>query len=98
MTLGDQKSENFDEKYLDFVERCTRARGFGKQRLVRLINKHALTDGRIALEMLGRMAPEEYGKSRRESDNDGEPLPNFPPAEVTIIYQRGDEPPKKIDR
>lgn len=63
--LGDPDSDSHDPRFREFRERTTRARGLAKAQLVSIVLKHAAADGRIALELLSRLAPDEYGRSRR---------------------------------
>src|SRR6516165_6464362 len=61
---GQDDARDFDPQFAEFAQRTTRARGRGKARLLALAWKHAETDGRVALDLLGRISPREYGRNR----------------------------------
>ncbi len=66
--FGNPDSDSYESTFSEFRERTTRARGKGKARLLAIAWKHAEHDGRIALELLSRIAPREYGKVSAAAD------------------------------
>ena len=57
----------YDERFLEFAQRTTRARGIGKSALISFVNKAALHDWRAAIALLERLSPDEYGRDRGEN-------------------------------
>lgn len=64
-----------------FRESVERAIETYKQKLIKLVNAHSITDGRLAIDMLERRFPDEYGKVNKVQMLD-------PHAEIKKMFDR----------
>lgn len=55
-------SEGIDLELYEFSELCRQARAGGKMGLVAICWRHAREDGRVAIQLLEKLFPEDYGK------------------------------------
>lgn len=60
--IVDPESEGLDKEFYDFTELCTEARAASKVGLVAIAWRHAREDGMVALKLLEKLFPEEYGR------------------------------------
>jgi len=60
--LAGPESEGLDKEFYDFAELCTQARANSKVGLVAIAWRHAREDGKVAIALLEKLFPDEYGK------------------------------------
>lgn len=60
--LAGPESEGLDKEFYDFAELCTQARANSKVGLVAIAWRHAREDGKVAIALLEKLFPEEYGR------------------------------------
>lgn len=59
--LAGPESEGVENELHEFMEECQQARARGKMGLVAILWGHAREDGKVALKLLEKLFPEEYG-------------------------------------
>ena len=60
--LAGPESEGIEKEFYDFAELCTQARANSKVGLVAIAWRHARQDGKVAIALLEKLFPEEYGR------------------------------------
>ena len=60
--LAGPDSEGLDKEFYNFAELCTQARATSKVGLVAIAWRHAREDGKVAIALLEKLFPEDYGK------------------------------------
>ena len=60
--LAGPESEGLEKEFYDFAELCTQARANSKVGLVAIAWRHAREDGKVAIALLEKLFPEEYGR------------------------------------
>lgn len=61
-TAAGPDAEGLDKELYDFAELCSQARAGGKIGLVAIAWRHARDDGMVALKLMEKLYPEEYGR------------------------------------
>lgn len=61
-TSAGPESDGLDKEFFDFAELCSQARAGGKIGLVAIAWRHAREDGMVALKLMEKLYPEEYGR------------------------------------
>ncbi len=56
------EGEGLDKEFFDFMELCTEARAASKVGLVAIAWRHAREDGNVAIKLMEKLFPEEYGR------------------------------------
>ncbi len=60
--MAGPEAEGLEKEFYDFTELCTQARAASKVGLVAIAWRHARADGKVAIALMEKLFPEEYGK------------------------------------
>jgi len=96
---ADPEHSGHEPRFLEFLQRVTRARGEGKATLIGLVAEAARTDWRAAIALIDRIAPNEYGRvvreeargSNGERGSNGGLLPPSAPGPIIHVTVQRDE-------